>query len=42
MAGTCRQTINIIFKEFERTGLIRFDERKLVICNALALSELTL
>jgi CRP-like cAMP-binding protein len=41
MAGTCRQTINAIFKDFERQGLIRFDGRILLICNTAALSALT-
>jgi len=41
MAGTCRQTINAIFKDFERLGLIRFDGRILLIRDAAALSALT-
>jgi len=41
MAGTCRQTINTIFKDFERQGLIRFDGRILLICKTEALAVLT-
>lgn len=41
MAGTCRQTINTIFKDFERQGLIRFDGRILLICKTEALAMLT-
>lgn len=41
MAGTCRQTINTIFKDFEHQGLLRFEGRILLIRDAAALSALT-